>query len=129
MDEKNKLDLNLMLTFLFQFKQFEKTLRKAGHTKTGRPDEADWQAFICKIDGRFDLKASVELEMAVDFMLVSYAKSGKPYPLRDIILLTDQIQKLGKDLGRNINFQAPTSEEYDTMMAALVVMDAWSDLM
>ena len=129
MDEKNKFDLNLMLTFLFQFKRFEKALKQAGFMKTGRPDEADWQAFICKIDGRFDLKASVELEMAVDFMLVSYAKSGKPYPLRDVILLADEIKGLGRRLSRSINFQAPTSEEYDTMMAALVIMDAWFDLM
>jgi len=129
MDEQNKFDQDLILSFLFQFNQFENALRRAGFTKLGLPNEADWQAFITKIERRFYPRASEELEMAVDAMLMSTQQDGKPYSQRDITVLTDQIQGLGKCLSRSINFQTPTNEEYEMMMASMVVMEAWHDLL
>lgn len=68
------------------------------------------------------------LEMAVDYILVSYGESGRSVPLRGTFLLADQIQGFGKRLGRSIHFQKPTPEDDEMMMASTVVMAAWQDL-
>lgn len=128
MDEQNKFDQDLILSFLFQFNQLERALRRAGFRKPRQPNEADWLAFISKIDKDFNIKADVTLEMAVDYILVSYGESGKPFPLRDIVLLADQIQELGKRLSGSIHFRKPTTEEDEMMMAAMVIMAAWHEL-
>ena len=129
MGRQNKFDQDLILSFLFQFNQFERALRRAGFTKPEKPNEADWLGFISNIEKDFDIKADEALEMAVDYLLVSHAQSGKPFPLRDIVLLANQIQGLGKRLSRGIHFQKPTNEEYEMMMASMVVMAAWQDLL
>jgi hypothetical protein len=129
MDAQNKFDEELILSFIFQFNQFERALRKAGFTKSGQPTEADWLPFILKVDKDFDIKADAALEMAVDYILVSRAQSGKPIPMRDTAFLADQIQGLGKRLGRSIHFRTPTTEDDEMMMAAMVIMAAWHEFL
>lgn len=129
MDEQNKFDQDLILSFFFQFNQFEMALRRAGFTKKGRPNEADWLSFVSKIEKDFDIKADAALEMAINYILVSHAQSGEPFPLRDIVLLADDIQGLEKGLKLNIHFQTPTTREDEMMMAAMMVMAAWQDLL
>jgi hypothetical protein len=130
MADEPRFDQNLILTFLFQVQRFEEILRQAGFRKPNEPTEVDWGAFLSKVEEKFDPKASAELQGAIACCLdwdIKHPRRKKYHPPL-IYLLADQIQEQRRTLTQGINFHSPTEDEYDMMIAALVILAEWFDL-
>lgn len=135
-------DADLILTFLTEFHLLEKALIRAGFTKVGRIHgnvQADWRRFVRHIERGFDPDSSPVLQGAVSYLLYDPDKlalrqkrleSSLPEEASsadsDILWLSELIQETGNRLTHGISFLKASDFDSAQVMAALMVVEAWS---
>jgi hypothetical protein len=137
------LDAELILTFLTKFQLLEQALVRAGFTRPGRIHgnaQADWLRFVRRIEPRFRPDSSPELQGAVSFLLYDPEKHalrqkrlqdyvpGETFSANsDILWLLELVLETGNKLTYGLPFLKKTDLGSDQIMAALFVVEAWSD--
>lgn len=135
-------DTDLILTFLTEFQLLEQAVIRAGFTKLGRihgATQPDWVRFVRHIERRFRPSCSVELQEAVNFLLTDPNKlalrrkrlqSSLPGETAsahsDIIWLSELVLETGNKLTHGIPFLKKGDVDSAQIMAALMVVEAWS---
>jgi hypothetical protein len=135
-------DADLILTFLTEFHMLEKALIQAGFTKVGRIHggiQVDWRRFVRHIERHFDPDSSPVLQGAVSYLLYDPDKLAlrqkrleSPRPEEasiadsDILWLAELVQEMGNRLTHGISFLKASDFDSVQVMAALMVVEAWS---
>jgi hypothetical protein len=129
MTQDTRLDPELALTFYAVFRRFENAIKKAGYSNAGRPD---WEAFLHEIQARFDPQATPELYGALLCMVDKYGKRIRGGTVdsatRDLRSLSAVIREIGDGLSRDMTHRRYTSDDDDTFIFCMVILDAWSEL-
>jgi hypothetical protein len=130
----NTDDINheLILGFYSDFCRFESALRKAGYFKDRHPSQADWDRFIGVVEAHFDPNTESE-RMGAYITLLDYAyEHGRDLrikgAIREIILASETIQKMGNDLTRGTILRRYTETEITSIYAATLILSAWAEL-
>jgi hypothetical protein len=140
----DELDEVLVLNFLADYHLLEGALVRAGFTRAGRsPRDArpDWEQFSLHIEGKFDPESAVELEMAVNYLLADLHREelrqkrlgesilGEPSkPHSDIVWLAELVQEIRHRSLLWINLRGKPGCEDADVMAAMLIVEAWSYL-
>jgi hypothetical protein len=135
-------DGELVLIFLTEFRALEQALIRAGFTKAGGTHgtaQPDWVRFVRHIERRFHPESSPELQGAVSYLLYDPDKlelrrerlqgsyPGETFSAHsDILWLSELVQEIGNKLIHGINFQKTPGYDTEYVMAALLVVEAWS---
>lgn len=138
------LDSELALTFLSAYHALEQALVRAGFTQPGRrPDtpRPDWEGFTQRIEGEFDPESAAELMGAVCYLLADpqghalrqeRLKASFPgdrsSPTSDLLWLSERIQAVRDRLLFLINFPGKARGNDADVMAALLIIEAWSKI-
>jgi hypothetical protein len=130
--QSEEFDHDLILTFYSDFRRFENSLRKVGYAKDGHPAHADWDRFIGAIETRFDPNAEPE-QIGAYLTVLDYAYKHGRAPrikgaMREIILVSEIIQKMAQDLTRGTILRRHTETEIAFIVAATLILSAWADL-
>lgn len=131
--EEEKHGYHLLLSFLWQFHAFEEKLKAARFRKLGKPDEADWLSFAGLIRAG---EIEVTADDSVDSDVVSAAmlhlstqplqgRSKNKYILHDTTQAAEVLQERGRQFMRHAEIKNFSLEDYDLMVAGLVVIPAW----
>jgi len=130
--KSEEFDHNLILAFYGDFRRFENSLRKAGYAKDGHPAQADWDRFIQTIEARFNPNAEPE-QIGAYLTVLDHAYQHGRAPriketMREIVLVSETIQKMGHDLTRGMILRRYTETEIVSIVAATLILSAWADL-
>src|SRR5574341_1131248 len=135
-------DGELDLIFLTEFRSLEQALVRAGFTKASCPPgnvQPDWVRFARHIERRFHPDSSAELQGAVSYLLYEPEEpeldrerlrdscgGETSSPPSDIVRLSELIQETEHKLIHGINFLENPVYDLERVMAALLVVVAWS---
>lgn len=135
-------DGDLDLIFLTEFGSLEQALVRAGFTRARRPPgnvQPDWVRFARHIERRFRPDGLPELQEAISYLLYqpqelerrrerlhgsSAQQTSSPHS--DMVRLSELIQETGHMLIHGINFLGRPVYDFERVMAALLVVEAWS---
>ena len=131
----------LILIFLTEFRSLEQALIRAGFTKAGQlhGTQPDWVRFIRHIERRFRPECSPDLLEAVLYLLRDPEKltlrrkrlqdslpGERSSAQSDILWLSELVQETVHKLTHGIPFLKKAEYDSEQIMAALLVVEAWS---
>jgi hypothetical protein len=138
----DEFDMEMALTFLTDYHALEQALVRAGYTRASRSPgstQADWELFARHIEDRFDPDSSAVLQGAVAHLLwheenmdlrrkrlQDCALWEDFNPNNDIVWISELLQHTRNKLIHGINLPGLPGCDFDQVLAALFVVEAWS---